>query len=110
MELVVQSALEPLLENTFMARRGFAKKAPFADLDQDFKDTVANMSEEEIRKRISEVALNEHENREAKKKDMDLKEKQSAAKFAGAQYVEATKMNKLRIAYAHFILEGRGKV
>ena len=73
-----------------MGRRGFAKKAPFADLDQDFKDTVANMSEEEISKRISEVALNEHENRENKKKDMDLKEKQSAAKFAGAQYVEAT--------------------
>ena len=93
-----------------MARRGFAKKSPFSDLDQEFKDTIASMAEEEIRKRIAEVALNEHENRENKKKDMDLKEKLSAAKFAGAQYAEATKMNKLRIAYAHFILEGQGKV
>lgn len=90
--------------------RGFKKKVPFADLDQDFKDTIANMTDEDIRKRCAEVALNEHENRENKKKDLDLKEKQEAAKFAGAQYAEATKMNKLRIAYAHFILESRGKV
>lgn len=90
--------------------RGFTKKNPFADLDQEYKDNISNMDEVEMRKRIAEVALNEHENREAKKKDQDLKEKQSAAKFAGAQYMEATKMNKLRISYAHFILESRGKV
>jgi hypothetical protein len=46
-----------------------AKKSPFADLDQELKDTLANMSEEEIRRRISEVALAEHENRTAKKAD-----------------------------------------
>lgn len=90
--------------------RGFGKKNPFADLDQEYKDNIANMTEEEIRKRCAEVALNEHENREAKKQDMDLKEKLEAAKFAGAQYAEATKLNKLRIAYAHFILESRGKI
>lgn len=88
---------------------GRKKKAPFADLDQDFKDTVASMSDEEIKKRCAEVALAEHENREAKKADTDLAEKLGAAKFAGEQYREATKMNKLRIAYAHFILEARGK-
>lgn len=92
-----------------MGRRGFSKKSPFSDLDQEYKDTVANLDEIEIKKRISEVALNEHENREAKKADQDLKEKLSAAKFAGAQYSEATKMNRLRIAYAHFILESKGK-
>lgn len=93
-----------------MARKGFAKKNPFSDLDQEYKDTIANLDEVEIRKRAAEVALNEHENRENKKKDGDLKEKLSAAKFAGAQYSEATKMNRLRIAYAHFILEAKGKV
>lgn len=86
------------------------KKSPFADLDQDFKDTVANMTDEEVKKRCAEVALAEHENRLAKKADVDLADKAAAAKFAGEQYREATKMNKLRIAYAHFILEARGKV
>lgn len=91
--------------------RGFGKKkSPFADLDAEYKTNIENMTEEEIKKRISEVALAEHENREAKKADQDLKEKLSAAKYAGAQYAEGTKMNRLRIAYAHFILESRGKV
>lgn len=92
-----------------MARK-FTKKSPFADLDQEYKDTLAAMQDEDIKKRVSEVSLNEHENREAKKKDQDLKDKVAAVKFAGAQYAEATKMNRLRIAYAHFILESRGKV
>ena len=90
--------------------RGFKKKSPFADLDAEFKETIDNMSEEDIKRRISEVAIAEHENREAKKKDEDLAEKVAAVKFAGEAYREATKMNKLRIAYAHFILEARGKV
>lgn len=89
--------------------RGFKKKSPFADLDQEFKDTIDNMSDEDIKKRVSEVAIAEHENRANKAKDEDLAEKVAAAKFAGEQYREATKMNKLRIAYAHFILESRGK-
>ncbi len=92
-----------------MARK-FSKKNPFADLDQEYKDNIANMQDEEIKKRVSEIAIAEHENREAKKKDQDLKDKQEAVKFAAAQYVEGTKMNRLRIAYAHFILESRGKV
>jgi len=90
--------------------RGFQKKSPFADLDSDFKTSIDSMSEEDIKRRVSEVAINEHENRAAKKKDQDLADKMAAVKFAGEQYREATKMNKLRIAYAHFILEARGKV
>lgn len=90
---------------------GFGKKkSPFADLDNDFKTTIENMTEDEIRRKAAEIALNEHENREAKKKDLDLKQKQEAVKYAAAQYTENTKMNRLRIAYAHFILEARGKV
>lgn len=90
--------------------RGAKKKSPFADLDSEYKSTIENMTEEEIKKRISEVALNEHENVQAKKLDQDLNEKKAAAKMAGQQYADATKMNRLRIAYAHFILEARGKV
>lgn len=93
-----------------MARGKGVTKSPFSDLDTEFKDNVANMSDEDIKRRVAEVAISEHENRASKKKDVDLQEKQAAAKYAGEQYAEATKMNKLRIAYAHFILESRGKV
>lgn len=91
-----------------MARK-FSKKSPFADLDQEYKDGIASMTEEEINKRIAEVAKAEHENRENKKKDQDLKNQQALAKQAGAQYADATKMNRLRIAYGYFILESKGK-
>jgi hypothetical protein len=90
--------------------RGAKKKGKFDDLDLEFKSNIENMTEEEIKRRISEVAIAEHENREAKSKDQDLADKVAAVKFASEQYREATKMNKLRIAYAHFILEARGKV
>lgn len=90
--------------------RGFKKKGPYEDLDKEYKETIENMSDEDIKRRVSEVAIAEHENREAKTKDKDLADKVSAVKFASEQYREATKMNKLRIGYAHFILESRGKV
>ena len=90
--------------------RGRKKKQPFEDLDQDFKDTVANMKDEEIKTKLCEVAINEHENRQAKKQDMDLQQKQEAYQLAGEIYREATKMNKLRTAYCYDILAARGKI
>ncbi len=90
-------------------RRMKKDKSPWADLDVEFKENVAGMTDEEISQRIAEVAMNEVENLAAKKADQDLKEKRDAAKFAGEQYSEATKMNRLRISFAHSILEARGK-
>lgn len=90
--------------------RGRPKKAAFSDLDQEFKDTVANMTDDEIRRKLAEVAIAEHENKEAKKADVDLQQKKEAYNVAGAQYREATAQNKLRTAYAYSILEARGKV
>jgi hypothetical protein len=86
-----------------------SKKNPFEDLDPEFKETVEAMSDEDIKKKISEVAINEHENRSAMKADMDLAEKKEIAKLAGEQYAEATKANRLRISYAYAVLESRGK-
>lgn len=86
------------------------KKNPFADLDQPYKDSIAAMDEAAIRKLCSDVALAEHENRQNQAKDEDLKEKKEAVKMAAEQYTEATKMNKQRIAYAHYILESKGKI
>jgi len=90
--------------------RGAKKKGKFDDLSSEFKDAVAGMSPEDIKKRISEVAIAEHENREAKIKDEDLAEKVAAVKFASEGYREATKANKLKIAYCHDTLASKGKV
>lgn len=89
--------------------KGSAPKSPFADLDTDYKTLIEGAKDEEIRAKISEVALNESDNLENKKKDVQLEEAKQAAKDAGQQYADATKMNRLRINYAKTILEARGK-
>lgn len=90
--------------------RGRKKKMPFADLDQDFKDVVANMKDEEIRAKISEIAINEHENREAKKADTDLEQKKEQYRIAGEIYREGSKANKIRVEFCYDVLQSRGKV
>lgn len=89
--------------------RGRAAKSPWADLASDFKESVESAKDEEIQHKLAEVALNEADNLEAKKKDEDLKAKKEAVKFAGEQYSSASKQNRLKIDYMKFILESRGK-
>lgn len=86
------------------------KKNPFDDLPQDFKDAMENMSDEEIKQAMANVAISEQQNQDAKRDDQDLAEKLEAAKFAGEGYREASKMNKLKIKYGYSILDGRGKI
>jgi hypothetical protein len=96
--------------NVVLLEKIMSKESPFADLNPEFKSALESMTDENIMKRVSETAMAEHENRQAKTRDQDLAEKVATAKMAGEQYREATKMNKLKIAYAYFILESRGKV
>lgn len=86
------------------------KKNKFDDLDSEFKDAVASMDDDQIIDRIAQISIDEVKNVENRKQDMDLKEKQESANFAAEQYKEATKANRLKIKYAYFILESRGKV
>ncbi len=88
---------------------GRPKKDKFEDLSADFKDSVASMSEVEIRTRISNVALNQVALLNAKENDLDLAEKQEAAKFAGEVYREGSKANKLMIEFCKRVLEDQGK-
>ena len=90
--------------------RGRKKKEQFADLDSDYQVLIQNMKDGEVRNKIAEVAMNQVELMKMKKEDQHLKEVQNTAKEAGAQYRDGSKMNRLRIEYARFILEGRGKV
>jgi hypothetical protein len=92
-----------------MRPRGRPKKDKFADLDSDFKDAAASMSEAEIRKRLSEIALNQVELVNAKEVDDDLKAAKFRAREAGAIYREGSKMNKLRTEFLHRVLGDAGK-
>lgn len=91
-------------------RKQHQKKSPFSDLDDDFKDTVANMSDDEIKRKLAEIAINDHENTEAKKQDQDLESKKQVYSMACEPYKEAKKANRLRTSYCYSILESRGKV
>jgi hypothetical protein len=86
------------------------KKSPFEDLDADFKSSVENMKDEEIKQKLAQLAIAEHENREAKKNDLDLQEKQAQAKEAGRGYREASKGNRLSTEYCYEVLSARGKL
>ena len=88
--------------------RGRSKKNPFDSLDQEWKDLVSNMTVDEIKKKVAEIALELDTLMTAKKADQDLQDKVAAAKEAGAVYREGQKGAKLRINYANYILEAKG--
>ncbi len=85
-------------------------KNPFEDLPDDFKEAIESASEVEIRNKVSEVAFNEQANLQAKKDDQDLAEAKERALEAGRKYKETSTMNRLKVKYAHSVLDGRGKV
>lgn len=89
--------------------RGRPKSDPFAALDQEWKDLINNMKEDEIRNRVAEIALERETLLKAKKEDMDLKEKAIAYAEAGRVYKEGVKGAQVRIQYAQMVLESRGK-
>ena len=90
--------------------RGRKAKLPFEDLDKDFQSEVDSMTDQEIRQKMAQVSINEHENREAKKADQDLESKRVLYNEAGEQYREASAGNKQRISYCYSVLEARGKL
>lgn len=88
---------------------GRKKKNKFDDLDADFKSGVESMTDEDIRDKVAQIALDTEELLKAKEDDEDLKEKVQIAKEAGAVYRDGVKMNRVRIQYAQMVLESRGK-
>lgn len=90
--------------------RGAGKKDKFADLDSEFKDAVASMTETEIRNKISTVALAQMEVEMKKKADQALQEAVEKAKIAAEGYKESTKMNKLRMKFCRRVLADQGKI
>lgn len=90
-----------------MANEG-KKKDAFELLEDEFKDSVQQMSPEDIKKRVAEIALAHSELMKAKKEDQDLLEKKEAYSLASTQYRESSKFSKLRIDYCKSILDNKG--
>lgn len=85
-----------------------SKKNPFDTIPEDWREALESASEAQIRTKISEVALAEEENQDAKDDDQDLAAAKEQAKEAGAQYADATKSNRLKIRFARQLLQSRG--
>jgi len=88
---------------------GRPKGDPFADLPEEFKESVAGMDEAGIRDQITKVSLNQAALMEAKDADQDLATKKEEAKIAGAVYREGTKANKTKVAWCRQVLSDKGK-
>ena len=91
-------------------KRGRPPKTPFSDLPDEFKDKIAQGDEALVRAEASAVAMAESENLATKALDMDLVACRATYTAAGAQYAEATKMNKLKLKFIHQTLQGRGRI
>lgn len=74
------------------------------------KDLAGEASDSKIKDSITESALDEVSNQKEKSLDQELKDAKGQLKYAGATYSESTKLNRLRVAYAHYVLENMGKV
>ena len=83
-------------------------KDPFEIIDENWRDAVQGMTADEVKMRVSEVALNQAELMRVKKEDQDLTEKRELAKEAGMVYSEGTKMNRAKINFCKYVLESKG--
>lgn len=84
-------------------------KVPFADVPEEFRNSIDSSTDEEINKKIAEVAKNDAALKEAKKADEDLKRLKEQVKVANEPYADAAKANAGRIGYARYVLSSRGK-
>lgn len=90
--------------------RGRPKKDEFADIDPELKETLESMSDEEVRKKVSEFALLRQAQKEMMKEDPDVQEASDNLKVVKAPYNEAIKGAELNIKYVKFLLEARGRL
>lgn len=90
-------------------KRGPKIKDPYAEVPQEFRDTMMAADDKTINEKIAEIAKNNAALQEAKDQDQDLKDKKAAASEAGAVYREGAKACKQKIKYLRDILAGRGR-
>jgi cell division protein FtsL len=91
-----------------MGKRGRKAKDRFDDLSSNFKDAILQSSTEEIRKRVSEVAILDCTMRAQLKSDPDVAQAKDALKNLMEPYREDLKSYKLQIEFCKRTLDDKG--
>lgn len=84
------------------------KKDKFSDLDETFKDAITQSSTDEIRKRVSDIAILECTTRAILKDDPSVKQAKDALGELMQPYRDDLKSFKLQIEYAKQVLDDKG--
>lgn len=84
------------------------KKEPFADLSEDFRNTIDAQDRDDIKRSICQVTLDQLDLMDAQTEDEDYQRLKAEFHEAGAVYRETTKANRLKIKYAKQALEAKG--
>jgi hypothetical protein len=85
------------------------EKDKFDGLSQEFRGAIDGSSTEEIRKRVSEVALLDATEKQVLKNDPDVVSAREVLKNLMEPYRENFKSYKLQIEYCRQALDGSGK-
>lgn len=85
-------------------------KDPYKNLDPAFKNRVEAMSDNEIRAKVSEVALYRQARLESLKNDPEVEQAKDSLSLLTADYKADVKASDLKIRFAKEILERRGKL
>lgn len=91
------------------SKNGVGAKSPYADLPEDWKNSMLSKDFASLDKELANVAKAEDENQRAKKDDVDLASLKAEVKEASAQYREATKTNKLKTRFLIETQETKGR-
>lgn len=92
-----------------MGRKVRAKKDKFDSLSDEFKDAIRQSSPEDIRKRVSEIALLDCNMKATLKADGEVLNAREKLKNLMSTYRADFKAFKLQIDFANDVLTGKGK-
>jgi hypothetical protein len=89
-------------------KKGFAKKDKYDALSDAFKDAIRQSSTDEIRKRVSEIALLDCNMKATLKLDAEVQNAREKLKNLMSTYREDFKSYKLQIEFANNTLNEKG--
>lgn len=87
-----------------------SKKLPGEDLEPTLKVALDNMKPEELRAKVSEVALYKQAREDQMAADPDVSQARATLAESLADYKDEIKGSKLQIAYIKYLLESAGKL
>lgn len=82
----------------------------FDKLDQELRSTFDNLSDEDVRSRVSEVALYRQARKDVMEQDPDIQQLSEQLSLAKSDYTTEIKEADLQIRYLKHLLEVRGKL